>query len=339
MRHHDHGGEHPAFKAIAGGLSLLAVPYAAYVATTWYRYGRTPLPTRDVDGRAGGNIERFMATYEIAERHEVRVSAPAELTIAAARDMDVYRSHVVNAIFAIRTLPSRWRGVPPRKPADLLQETLALGWRILAEVPDREIVVGAVTQPWRARVAFRGVDPNAFGRFAEPGYAKIVWTLEAIPLGTAASLFRTETRVSTTDSRSRARGHREPAIPQVLGYPLAWDPAHPPRVAQAREGRRGTPPSPAPWCLRSRPLTLKGSSRFLHRGFMVQTVDSCRTNRPVAHPKLRGFRVRHSVAQQRDFTPGLPAQGCRGSGRSSRPGFQPERMRRDQVCQRGGHET
>ena len=85
----------------------------------------------------------------------------------------------------------------------LLAETLELGWRILAEIPDREIVVGAVTQPWRAEVEFRGVDPDAFAAFAEPGYAKIVWTLEAEPLGPSASRFRTETRVGTTDPRSR----------------------------------------------------------------------------------------------------------------------------------------
>ena len=56
---------------------------------------------------------------------------------------------------------------------------------------------------WRAEVKFRGVDPDAFAGFAEPGYAKIVWTLEAEPLGPAASRFRTETRVSRTDPRSR----------------------------------------------------------------------------------------------------------------------------------------
>jgi hypothetical protein len=208
MRQHNHGGGHPALKAIVGGLSLLAVPYAAYVATTWYRYGRTPARTRVLGDRGDGIIESFMPSYEVAERHEVRVNAPAELTLAAGRDMDVYRSPVVNAIFAIRTLPSRLHGAPPRAPAPLLKETLALGWRILAEVPDRAIVVGAVTQPWRAQVEFRGVDPDAFAGFAEPGYAKIVWTLEAVPLGPEASLFRTETRVSTTDPRSRARFRR-----------------------------------------------------------------------------------------------------------------------------------
>jgi hypothetical protein len=148
-------------------------------------------------------LDRFMPAYDVAERHEIAVAAPAVITMAAARDMDIYRSPLVRLIFAIRTLPSRLRGAPPRIPASLLSETLALGWRVLAEEPGRAIVVGAVTQPWHANVTFRGLSPDAFVAFNEPGFAKIAWTLEAIPLGASTSRFRTETRVSTTDARSR----------------------------------------------------------------------------------------------------------------------------------------
>jgi hypothetical protein len=199
-----HNGSNRTLKVVAGSLALLTLPYAAYVAVTWYRYGRTSEPTSGNGGREGRLIDRFIPRYEVAESHEVDVAAPAELTMAAAREMDLYRSPLVRAIFAVRTLPSRLRGAPPRQPASLLTETLALGWRILAEVPEREIVVGAVTQPWRAEVTFRGVHPDLFASFAEPEYAKIVWTIEAVPVGPAASRFRTETRVTTTDPRSRA---------------------------------------------------------------------------------------------------------------------------------------
>jgi hypothetical protein len=202
VNRHQRGAKRSALKTLAGGAGLLALPYLAYVATTWYRYGRVaeqPQGTQE-----GSLVDRFMPTYEVAERHETDVAAPAAFTMAAAREMDLYRSPLVSAIFAIRTLPSRLRGAPPRAPASLLAETRALGWRTLAEVPHREIIMGAVTQPWRAEVTFRGVDPDLFAGFAEPGYAKIVWTLEAVPLGPATSRFRTETRVSTLDPRSRA---------------------------------------------------------------------------------------------------------------------------------------
>jgi hypothetical protein len=211
MPRHNDGNR--ALKAATGGLALLAMPYAAYVAATWFRYGRAPTPSQAADGDDASLLDRFMPTCEVAERHEIGVEAPAELTFAAARDMDVNRSALVRTLFAVRTLPSRLRGESPRQSSTpLLVETLALGWRILAETPERQVIVGAVTQPWRAEVTFRGVDPEAFADFAEPGYAKIVWTLEAVPLGPTASLFRTETRVSTTDRRSRALFRRYWAV-------------------------------------------------------------------------------------------------------------------------------
>lgn len=37
----------------------------------------------------------------------------------------------------------------------LLALTKSIGWGVLAEVPDREVVMGAVTQPWHAKVVFR----------------------------------------------------------------------------------------------------------------------------------------------------------------------------------------
>src|SRR2546425_934592 len=74
----------------------------------------------------------------------------------------------------------------------------------LAGVPGREIVVGAVTQRWMAQV-FRALPPAEFAAFDEPGYAKIVWTLRADPIAAEESLFRTETRVNTTDPKARRK--------------------------------------------------------------------------------------------------------------------------------------
>src|SRR5512141_2708273 len=202
MTRHLRDRSHPVLLTVLGGAALVGLPYLGAVASTWYRYGR---PEGRPEGDEGSLLDQFMPDYEVRECHEIDVAAPAALTMAAAREMDIYRSPLVRAIFAVRTLPSRLRGVSPGAHTSLLEETLALGWRILAEAPDRELVVGAVTQPWRPEVRFRGLDPDAFIRFAEPGYARIAWTLEAIPLGDHASRFRTETRVSTTDPASRRR--------------------------------------------------------------------------------------------------------------------------------------
>jgi hypothetical protein len=81
----------------------------------------------------------------------------------------------------------------------------SLGWGVLAETPGREIVFGAVTKPWEANVVFRALPPDEFAAFDEPDYVKIVWNLRADPVGPDESVFRTETRVVTTNPAARTR--------------------------------------------------------------------------------------------------------------------------------------
>lgn len=189
--------------------AAVAIPYATYSAVTWARYGHVHADRFPHDDLLG----RFLPRPEVDECHHIRVGAPAATTLAAARELDVQRSPLVRGIFMLRTLPSLLRGEPLwHSPRGLLAETLAIGWGVLAEVPDREIVVGAVTQPWEPVVTFHALPPEEFAAFDEQGYAKIVWTLAADPLGPNESMFITRTRVATTDSMARERFRRYWAV-------------------------------------------------------------------------------------------------------------------------------
>jgi hypothetical protein len=153
-------------------------------------------------------LDRFMPAYDVAKRHETVVRAPASVTWAAARALDLHQSALIRAIFAGRELLMRATTPNDVESQPFIAEALELGWRILAEEPGRELVMGAVTQPWEANVTFRGLEPEAFADFREPGYAKIIWTIAVAPLGPERCLFRTETRVATTDPDSQARFKR-----------------------------------------------------------------------------------------------------------------------------------
>ncbi|HEU4697838.1 MAG TPA: hypothetical protein VFS40_01520 [Gemmatimonadales bacterium] len=200
-----------ATRLLLGGIATAGLAYAGTAATAWLRYGR---PTRIRVAGAGDPLDRFMPCYEVAERHATEVAAPAAATYAAARAMDINRAPLVRAIFAARALPARLLGhaPPAAPPRSLVDETLALGWRILTEEPGRLLVMGAYTRPWEAEVTFHGLPPDEFAAFAEPGYARIVWTLEAEPLGPARSRFVTRTRVCTTDPTARRRFRRYWAV-------------------------------------------------------------------------------------------------------------------------------
>ena len=187
---------------IAGAAGFAASGYAAYAGMTWCRYGRASRP--DLDER-DALLDQFMPEYEVAERHSIRVAASAATTLSASADTDLQQSAIIRAIFKAREVVLGADPGDVTRPKGLLAQTTSLGWRVLAEKPGREIVVGAVTQPWLPNVVFRGLAPEEFRAFQDPGFVKIVWTLRADPVHESESVFRTETRVMTTDPTSRTK--------------------------------------------------------------------------------------------------------------------------------------
>lgn len=190
---------------IAGAAGLAAATYGTYAAVTWLRYGRHDDPSTD---ERDALLDAFMPHYDVVERHHIAIRAPADVVMAAARDMDMAGSPVARAIFKTREIVMGATAVEPRKPRGIIDETLSLGWGVLADVPAREVVVGAVTRPWEAEVKFIALPPDRFAAFAEPSFIKIVWTLRADSIGPATSVFRTETRAVATDAFARAKFRR-----------------------------------------------------------------------------------------------------------------------------------
>jgi hypothetical protein len=190
---------------IGRAAATVAAAYGGYVTLTYLRLGRRPGETA-----AKSLLDQVMPEYEVRERHSVRVAAPAETTFATAREISFRDSPLAEAIFALRALPARLLGAP--RPSTerrrILDEVIALGWREVAQVPHRRVVMAAVTQPWKQEVQFQGLPAEEFVAFREAGYAKIAWTLEVEPAGPKASIFSTETRVMTTDPVSRERFRR-----------------------------------------------------------------------------------------------------------------------------------
>lgn len=191
---------------LATGAALAAAGYASWAAYAWLRYGH-PRPAASRQDR-DSLLDRFMPRYDVVERHHVNVDAPAAVTFEAATQMNLLASPAIRAIFRARELVLRSDAAPAPFLDSFIDQMVAIGWGVLAEVPGREIVMGAVTQPWMATVVFQALPPAEFAGFAEPGYVKIIWTLRADAIGPAQSTFRTETRVSTTDPVARTNFRR-----------------------------------------------------------------------------------------------------------------------------------
>ena len=195
------GGRALRVGLIAAGIG--AASYGAYSVRAWAKYGHVQLDRHPQDSL----LDRFVPEPEVDEYHHFKVGAPAEITFEAAKKMDLQASPLVKTIFWLRGLPALLHGVElrPEGPRGIIEETLANGWGVLAEVPGREIVIGAYTQPWHEKVTFNALPASEFASFAEPGYVKIAVTFAAEPISAAESMFVTRTRVVTTDPESRRK--------------------------------------------------------------------------------------------------------------------------------------
>jgi hypothetical protein len=190
---------------LGGAVGVAAAAYLAQAGWTWLRFGAVA-PADGAD--AEPLLDFFMPAYDIVERHHVRLEAPADVALAAAADVDLLQSPLARAVFTLRELALGGEPDTRAHPRALREQMQSIGWDVLAEVPGREIVFGAVAKPWDADPGFRPVGSAFFAGFDEPGYVKIIWTLRADPADGGACVFRTETRAAATDPASRARFRR-----------------------------------------------------------------------------------------------------------------------------------
>ena len=195
-------------KWLAAGIGLAAATYAAYVGLTWYRYGdagAAELPRNRMRSSTGScrSMKSSNVTMSASPRQRT-------VTLAAAREMDLQGSGVVRTIIKAREMILGATPDDRPRPRGLLAEMQSLGWGVLADVPGREVVVGAVTRPWEANVTFRALPPDQFAAFSEPGYVKIAWTLRAEPI--ESDRITVPDRNACDRHRPRPRGRSSGAI-------------------------------------------------------------------------------------------------------------------------------
>ena len=90
--------------AAVAGAGILT--YGAWSAASWARYGH---PRHEHHPR-DELLDRFIPNPEVDEYHQLKVNAPAPITFAVAKAMDLQASPIVRGIFWLRAVPAMLRG-------------------------------------------------------------------------------------------------------------------------------------------------------------------------------------------------------------------------------------
>ncbi|MEP7064543.1 MAG: hypothetical protein ABI889_00790 [Gemmatimonadota bacterium] len=190
---------------IALGAGVLG--WMGWAVVSWARYGHDSHLSA-----AGAGVQNFLPDYEVQELFQAQVEAPAPLTLATAQAMGLDESPVIRTIFRVRELMLGGVASTPLPTGGVVEQMRAMGWGVLRSTPQREIILGAVTQPWNRDVVFRALPPDQFAAFHEPQFVKIVVTIAATPVDSGTSTLQIGTYATTTDPHARARFRRYWAV-------------------------------------------------------------------------------------------------------------------------------
>ena len=156
-------------------------------------------------------LDRLLPSFQVSERHRVVIAASPDQVWAALSQVTMGELRLFRLLMGVRVLPGRLvRSPRARLDAEeaLLGWAVRFGFTILGENAMRELVFGAIGQPWRLAggrsAAVAGGDD--FAAFDQPGYAKLAANFRLAPtVGGSATQLRTETRVACTDPASARR--------------------------------------------------------------------------------------------------------------------------------------
>jgi hypothetical protein len=159
-------------------------------------------------------IDAFLPNYDAVERHQITIAAQPSLVFACVWTADLGSPLIIRILLALRRLPAclahpatglqRLRLLSPSSGLTL-PSLLDAGFCLLAQEPDREILLGLVGQFWTVSGNIEPTDPERFRRPLRGGTARAAWnfTIEACAPG--QTILRTETRVHCSDPRTAAR--------------------------------------------------------------------------------------------------------------------------------------
>jgi len=156
-------------------------------------------------------LDHFVPEYQFSEFHSIRIAAPKEQVYRAMKSVTAEEITLFRTLTWLRRFglpgPESILNPPPNVP--LLTVATRTSFLVLAEEPDREIVLGtlvAAPPGWRPSGK---PTPDSFRAFFvtknDPGFAPAAMNFRIEDAGPAACTLTTETRVFATDASTSHR--------------------------------------------------------------------------------------------------------------------------------------
>jgi hypothetical protein len=163
-------------------------------------------------------LDDYLPVYDVSDSVATLVHADLATTWDALMRVDLIdvgrQRPLIAALGAVRMLPEVVSHIlhgeaPPPTPARMtLRDTANVrigdgGWVLLGERERDEIALGLVGKFWRPVIVYAPIVAERFRDFAEPGYAKTIYSLSVRRIDDARTLLTGTMRTATTDAAAR----------------------------------------------------------------------------------------------------------------------------------------
>ena len=150
-------------------------------------------------------LDEFVPVYQFSEVHRIRVRASPSRIYRSIKEVTAREITFFRALTFIRRFGKRGPDSILHPPDDepLLAVATRTGFMLLADEPERELVVGTVLIA--PRDMKRPATPEQFKELAGRGIAKAAMNFRMEADGEGTWLVSTETRVHATDASARRR--------------------------------------------------------------------------------------------------------------------------------------
>ncbi len=156
-------------------------------------------------------IDLYLPEYDAHEIHRTQVHAPPLHIYSAFRSTDLADAMLVRICLALRILPgvllSPMRGLRQIRTrlgtSMTLREFEIHGFRVLAENPPHELLIGLMGSFWKMDGGLLPIDSATFKGSQLPGTARVAWNFSVVEQQYGMCELATETRVKCADAKSR----------------------------------------------------------------------------------------------------------------------------------------
>jgi hypothetical protein len=149
-------------------------------------------------------IDEVVAAYQFGEHHEIEIQAPPERVMQAVRAVTAREIRLFRLLTWLRAPhlgKARESILNPSPDEPILDVALRSGFLLLREVPEQEVVLGAVVCCGRRAPP---KDAEAFGALTG-SLARAVMNFRVTEQGSGRSRLVTETRVAASDAGALRR--------------------------------------------------------------------------------------------------------------------------------------